>query len=175
MKVFAVIGAGQNSGKTTAVETLVKEFKSRGFRVGAIKQIHEENFSIDKRGKDTWRLNEAGADIVVAASPNEVSAVKRIKGDRFNESLKLLEGQNLDYVIVEGHPLAKMPLIYASRSGAESADKPIPKNTICIVSLSPENIQTNEYPVYHINRDVSIITDKVLECFMTEGASEAKS
>jgi molybdopterin-guanine dinucleotide biosynthesis protein len=44
MNVVAVIGAGQNSGKTTAVVALVSEFGLRGLRVGTIKQIHERKF-----------------------------------------------------------------------------------------------------------------------------------
>jgi hypothetical protein len=72
MDMIAVIGAGQNSGKTTAVEALVSEFTKRGLKVGTVKQIHEQNFSIDKKGKDTWRHSRAGAEIVVAASPNQV-------------------------------------------------------------------------------------------------------
>jgi molybdopterin-guanine dinucleotide biosynthesis protein B len=162
MDVIAVIGAGQNSGKTTAVEALVAEFKKRGLKVGTIKQIHEQNFSIDKRGKDTWRHTQAGAEIVVAASPNEVVAIKKITGkNRFNEALKLLKGQDLDMLVVEGHPGRNVPMIYAARDQNPIGAKPIDENVVCIVSLSPENFKNPMIPVYHIRDETSKIVELI--------------
>lgn len=163
MKVIAVIGAGQNSGKTTAVVALVSEFSKRGIRVGTIKQIHERNFSIDTRGKDTWRQTEAGAKIVIAASPVEIAAIKRIDdNDRYTEAMKILEGQELDIVIVEGHPGVDVPMIYAARDENIVKDKPIDENVLCIVSLSPENFSKGGMPVYHLVDESSKIADLIL-------------
>jgi len=167
MKIFAVTGSGQNAGKTTAVVNLVSEFKKRGFRVGTIKQIHEMNFSMDKRGKDTWRHAEAGADIVVAASPVEAVAIKRISGkDRYIEALALLEGQELDILIIEGHPGVEMPMLYAARDSGVCESKPIDESVVAIVTLSPENFGEMSLPVFHMKDDVSKIADLVLTKFI---------
>ncbi|MFQ5800813.1 MAG: molybdopterin-guanine dinucleotide biosynthesis protein B [Candidatus Hydrothermarchaeales archaeon] len=164
MDMIAVIGAGRHSGKTTAVEALVRELKKRGLKVGTIKQIHEQDFSIDKRGKDSWRHVGAGADVVVTASPAEVAAIKRIPGkDRFQEAVMLLDGQNLDIVIVEGHPGISVPMVYAARGEGATKAKPIDDNVICIVSLTPENFHESRLPVYHIIKESPRIADLVLK------------
>ena len=164
MDVIAVIGAGQNSGKTTAVEALVREFKKRGIKVGTIKQIHEGNFTIDKKGKDSWRHAEAGAEIVVAASPSEVAAIKRIEGkNRFKEALALLKGQELDLVIVEGHPGVSVPMVYAARDVKKEGAKPMDENVLCIVSLSPEKFPKGGLPVYHTIKEISNVASFILE------------
>ena len=50
-------------GKTTYLEKLITELKSRNYRVGVIKHdIH--GFEMDRPGKDTWRHAQAGADVV---------------------------------------------------------------------------------------------------------------
>jgi molybdopterin-guanine dinucleotide biosynthesis protein B len=163
MDMIAVIGAGQNSGKTTTVEMLVKEFKKKGYRVGTIKQIHESNFSFDKEGKDSWRHTKAGADVVVAAAPHEVMAIKKVRSNRLKEALSLIELQSLDILIIEGHPGIEMPMIYAARDENTSKEKPIDENVFCIVSMSPEKFSKGKLPVFHMVDDVEIIFNLILK------------
>ncbi len=173
MKIIAVTGSGQNSGKTSAVEELVKEFKSRGYRVGTIKQIHEQGFSLDKRGKDTWRHREAGADIVIAASPDEIAAIKSVKKNRIQEALDILKSQKLDIVICEGHPGMDVPMVYALREGGPIKEKPIDKNVLCVVSLTPEKVDIN-LPIYHVVEERNKVADVIIETLIKgeRGAGE---
>ena len=48
MKVFSVVGVTK-SGKTTTIEQIIKEFIRRGYSVGSVKEIHFEQFAIDKK------------------------------------------------------------------------------------------------------------------------------
>ncbi len=57
-----------NSGKTTLLEMVVIELKLKEYRVVVIKHS-PHGFDIDQPGKDTWRLTQAGSDIVVVSSP----------------------------------------------------------------------------------------------------------
>lgn len=158
MKIIAVIGAGRESGKTTTVEALVRELNARKYKVGAIKQIHEEDFSIDTPHKDTWRIAEAGAKIVVAAAPREIAAIKRLKNEeRFAEAMRLLENEALDLIIVEGNPPLDVPKIFVARN-PEAVRKILPtvKGVLCIASLSPEKFDSQ---VFHPLRDVKKIAD----------------
>ncbi len=50
-------------GKTTLLEQLVRELKRLGYRVAVVKHA-PHGFDIDHPGKDSWRLNQAGSDIV---------------------------------------------------------------------------------------------------------------
>ncbi len=164
MDLVSVIGGGQNSGKTTAVVEIVKELKRRGYAVGAIKQIHEEGFTIDRKGKDTWRFMEAGAEMVVAAAPGELAAMKRTtKDDRLAESLNILKTQNLNIVVVEGHPGMKVPMVYSLMESKIPADKPIDDSVVCVVSLNPELIDVKGLPVFHTAKDVSKVVDLLLK------------
>ena len=64
-------------GKTTLIEKLVRELKSRGLRVAVIKH-HAHTTPIDAPGKDSWRFAEAGADAVVVSSPVEIARFERV-------------------------------------------------------------------------------------------------
>ena len=147
-RIIAVIGAGRGSGKTMTMEALIKELSSRGYRIGAVKQIHEKNFSIDKEGKDTWRMAEAGASVVAAAAPGEVTAIKRIqRQERFMEALELLKTESPDIILVEGNPPANVPKIFVART-LDKVRKILPiveGDIICVASFSPENFREEEY------------------------------
>ncbi len=91
------------SGKTTLVEKLIKALKEKGYRVGSVKNIHIENFTIDTEGKDTWKHSKAGAEIVVANSQKEVAfLVNRYVTPK--DIISIIEKiAKLDIVIVEGY------------------------------------------------------------------------
>ncbi len=57
------------SGKTTLIEKLIKKLRSDRIRVGAIKRSHHE-IDIDKKGKDSYRLRQAGSNPTMVASEN---------------------------------------------------------------------------------------------------------
>jgi molybdopterin-guanine dinucleotide biosynthesis protein MobB len=103
MKVVVVLGYS-GSGKTFAIETLTRALVKEGKKVGTIKHIRENAFTIDTKGKDTWRHAAAGASIVVALAPNELTVIRR--GDTANISmddlLRIFRRDAVDYVFVEG-------------------------------------------------------------------------
>ena len=53
--VVNVIASNSNVGKTTLIVGLVKELKSRGYRIATIKH-DAHDFEIDQEGKDTWSI-----------------------------------------------------------------------------------------------------------------------
>lgn len=90
------------SGKTTLIEKLISSIKEKGFKVGSVKNIHTEDFTIDTQGKDTWRHAKAGAEIVVARSENETALIANRKISP-NEVATIMEKMaDLDLIIVEG-------------------------------------------------------------------------
>ena len=50
--IVAVVGSSE-SGKTTAVEALIKGLTKNGYTVASAKRIPEPEFTIDTEGKDT--------------------------------------------------------------------------------------------------------------------------
>ena len=61
---FAAISG---TGKTTLLSKLIPLLKSSGLRIGLIKHSHH-NFEIDKPGKDSYRLRQAGASPIMLVS-----------------------------------------------------------------------------------------------------------
>lgn len=166
MNVIAVIGSGRWSGKTTTVESLTGELTRRGKKVGTIKQIHKQDFTLDTEKKDTWRHANAGARIVVSAAPHEVAAMKRIENENwFNEAMNLLKGEDLDYVLIEGTPKREMPLIFAAGKveTAKKILKELKGELICISAFAPEEFDKAEFsvPVLHPTKDVKKMADLV--------------
>jgi len=122
---IAVVGP-KDSGKTLAVEALVRGFSSRGYRVATLKHIPEREFTIDTPGKDTWRHAEAGAEMVAAVSPNEIAIIRKVDTTTLSmdEILSLVEN-HADIVILEGFKgLAgkKVPKVVAVRSREEALE-----------------------------------------------------
>jgi molybdopterin-guanine dinucleotide biosynthesis protein MobB len=70
------IVAKSGTGKTTLLEKLIGELKRRGYRVGAMKHDTHQ-FDIDREGKDSWRLTQAGAHTMVISSPAKIAVIKQ--------------------------------------------------------------------------------------------------
>jgi len=74
-----------------------------GFRVGVVKHVHQEGFTFDAKGKNTWKHAEAGARIVIGVAPNEVATFKRTENETpFENLFDVLQRESLDLVLVEG-------------------------------------------------------------------------
>lgn len=114
------IGGYKKSGKTRVVENLVKELKKRGHRVGTIKHVPQEGFTIDQPETDTWRHAQAGAEKIVLISPDEIATLEK-KEMNLEEALSKLE--NLDFVIIEGFRDAEnLPKIMVPRDSEEVSE-----------------------------------------------------
>jgi molybdopterin-guanine dinucleotide biosynthesis protein B len=101
--VVAAVGTS-GSGKTTTIEYLISRFSAKGLRVGAVKHIHHQDFSIDKAGTNTWRFAQAGAGVIVAVSPKEIDVIRKTRQELqdLDKILALLGDEELDVVFVEG-------------------------------------------------------------------------
>ena len=101
--LVAAIGIS-GSGKTTTLEFLISNLTRLGYKVGAIKHIHRENFTIDKENTNTWRFSKAGSKITVAISPNEIAIIEKTTGalQNVDKVIKQLENEQLDIIFIEG-------------------------------------------------------------------------
>lgn len=111
--IVAVVGKS-NAGKTTFLEKLIRELKTRNIKVGTIKHdVH--GFDMDKPGKDTWRHAQAGADSVIISSPAKVALIRKVEEEMsLDQAAALLGG--VDIVLVEGYKRSDKPKIEINRS-----------------------------------------------------------
>ena len=112
--ILSIIGKSK-SGKTTLIESLIRELKQRGYRVGTIKHHSHPGFEIDQPGKDTWRHAQAGSDHVIISAPDKIAAIRTL-----SEELSLDEVaagmQDVDIILTEGYKRAGKPAIEVVRS-----------------------------------------------------------
>ena len=153
--IIAVVGSRQ-SGKTTAIETIVQGLTKRGRRVAAIKHISEEDFSIDTEQKDTWRYTKSGAHVVAALAPHEIAIIRKVDTSKFSlDKIAKICENNFDILILEGFRklVEKEPTvqkIVAAKTMEELSDaskryKPI------LAFVGPLSLQATKLQIPYIN------------------------
>lgn len=159
--VISIVGK-TNSGKTTLMEKIIPELKTRGYKVGTIKHdVH--GFEIDYEGKDTYRHFQVGADTVVIASSKKMALIKRL-----NEPLSLDElvekfFPDVDIIITEGYKTQDKPKIEVFRSAIH--DQPLctdADNRIALVSDKRLEINVPQFNLDGINGLVDFIEERFL-------------
>jgi len=110
MKAFGIAGHS-GMGKTTLLERLVLSLAERGLVVSLIKHSHKP-VEIDRPGKDSYRLREAGCTEVVLLGEDRWALMHELRGAP-EPSLDYLIGrlQKCDIVLVEGFKQGDFPKI----------------------------------------------------------------
>ena len=146
--VISIVGHSR-SGKTTLIEHLIRELKKRGRRVAAVKHAHE-SFDLDRRGKDSWRYSEAGADSVTLLGA-ERSAVMRshAPGYSFDELLGFASG-DADIMLVEGLSSGPFPKIEIHRAELGSGLRCDPADLLAVVTDQPLEIDCKQFSLQEI-------------------------
>lgn len=89
------------SGKTTLVTKVIELLSNKGYKIGAIK--HDgHSFEIDKPGKDTWRMTQAGATITGISDSSTLALIKKHQSAPSVSSIISDYYAEMDIVIVEG-------------------------------------------------------------------------
>ena len=102
--------ARPDHGKTTLLEKLIPELTRRGLKIGTIKH-HVHHFEMDKPGKDTWRLKQAGAHTVALSSPTGLGVIMDVNEDTPIQKLVSLYFTDVDLVLKEGYKTGLSPKI----------------------------------------------------------------
>jgi molybdopterin-guanine dinucleotide biosynthesis protein B len=114
MKAFGFVGYS-GAGKTTLIERLVPVFVRQGLAVSLIKHAHA-GFDIDRPGKDSFRLREAGCAEVLLTSNTRWALMHELRGrdePTLDEQLAMLSP--CDLVLVEGYKSSALPKLEVHR------------------------------------------------------------
>ncbi len=157
--IISVVGKS-GVGKTTFLEKLIAELKRRGLRVATIKHdVH--GFEIDRPGKDSWRLAQAGSDSVVIASPQRLALIKRLEREMaLSEIAALLN--DIDIILTEGYKRGDAPKIEVSRRERGGGLLCAPDELVAIVSDQPFDLDVPQFGLDDAGGIVDLLEKKFL-------------
>jgi len=152
--IVSVIGKSK-SGKTTLIEKLVQELKSRGYRVATIKHIPQV-VKFDEPGKDSWRHLQAGSEVTAISSPEKIVIIKPVEQDSTLGDVAHLLGDDYDIILAEGFKQDNAPKIEVHRKDNGSPLKGI-KKLIAIVTDEPLETKARQFSLEDINSLVDLL------------------
>lgn len=157
--LVAVVGKSE-AGKTTFIEGLVGELKSRGYRVATVKHAHHGT-TFDEPGKDSWRHLQAGSEATALVSPDKFVLIRRIAPEAdLNEMVRLF-GEDYDIILAEGFKESDAPKIEVHRKEV-SAPFDTVKKLVAIVTDEPLETKARQFSF----ADVKGVADLLEEGFI---------
>jgi molybdopterin-guanine dinucleotide biosynthesis protein B len=164
--IVAVVGSS-NSGKTTAVEALIKGLTKKGYTVASAKHIPAPDFTIDTEGKDTWRYAKAGASAVLSVAPNELTAIKKVDTTEYSLEQVIAEFPEVDIIILEGFKgligqNTSVPKLVTAKTVNEiTAALERYKNILAFVTSIPDGKVETEIPFIDALKETEKLVDLV--------------
>jgi len=156
--VVSIIG-NSKSGKTTLIEKLVRELKSRGYKIATIK--HAQDITFDDTNRDSWRHIQAGSEATAVVSPDKMVLTKLVDSDITLDEIVSLFGEEYDIIITEGFKQGNAPKIEVHRreTGPPLTDI---KKLIAIATDEPLETTTRQFDL----NDIKGIADLLEEGFI---------
>jgi molybdopterin-guanine dinucleotide biosynthesis protein B len=161
MKRIHILGR-KNSGKTTLIVDLVKEFTRRGYRVGTIKHTHHQH-ELDSPGKDSHSHREAGSAAVGILTrnmnaifwPQPDNESKANKYDQFDAMMG-----DCDLVLVEGDSQADAIKIEVFRLANANGDSPIAESDSDIKAIVTDDVLDSATATW-ARSDLNLVADNI--------------
>ncbi len=138
-RVVGVV-APSGTGKTTLLCRVVPILRARGLRVGAVKHAHH-GFDLDRPGKDSHRLREAGVEQILLVGPERWALLGEAEPgeqDTLERALERMDAERLDVILVEGYRGSRYPKIEVYRDAiGEPPLHPADPSVIAVATNGP--------------------------------------
>ncbi|MFC2034179.1 molybdopterin-guanine dinucleotide biosynthesis protein B [Chloroflexota bacterium] len=157
--IISIISSSK-TGKTTLIEKLIKELKSRGYRVATVKHAPEVE-NLDEPGKDSWRHIQAGSEATVVSSHDKMMLIKPLGSDMNLEKIARVFGEDYDIILAEGFKQDGAPKIEVHRKEVAPPLKDI-KKLIAYATDEPLETETRQFSL----DDVKGLADLIEEGFI---------
>ena len=153
--IVCIVG-GSSAGKTTLLEKLIPEMVRRGYRVVAVKHT-TYSLQVDKPGTDTWRLRQAGSQVVAISGPGKLVVSRGDDTEASLEAIARLLGDDFDILLAEGYKQARSPKIEVYRQGVPEGLLARPEELLAVVTDTPLDISIPQ----HSFEDVGGLADLI--------------
>ncbi len=140
--IVSIVGRAK-SGKTTLIEKLIEELKSRGYRVATIKHA-SQGMTFDEPDKDSWRHIQAGSEATAVTSPDRVVLIKPVAEEATLDEIVPLFGEDYDIILAEGFKRGDAPKIEVHRREVGLPLNNV-KKLIAIVSDEPLETKARQF------------------------------
>ncbi len=141
--IVSIVGKSK-SGKTTLIEKLIQELKSRGYRVATIKHT-PGGMTFDEPEKDSWRHIQAGSEATVISFPDNIVLIKPVAPETTLDEIAHLFGEDYDIILTEGFKQGNAPKIEVHRKEVGHLLVAVTK-LIAIVTDEPLETKTRQFP-----------------------------
>ncbi|MFC2035262.1 molybdopterin-guanine dinucleotide biosynthesis protein B [Chloroflexota bacterium] len=157
--VVSIVG-NSKVGKTTLIEKLIRELKSRGYRVATVKHA-PGGMTFDKPDKDSGRHIQAGSEATVVSSQTQVVLIRPVASDVTLDEIAYLLREDYDVLLAEGFKQENVPKIEICRREIGLPLRDI-KKLIAVVTDEPLEIETRQFSL----DDVEGLADLLEEGFI---------
>ncbi|MAF85076.1 MAG: molybdopterin-guanine dinucleotide biosynthesis protein B [Dehalococcoidales bacterium] len=140
--IVSIVGKSK-SGKTTLIENLIEELKSRGYRVATIKHA-PEGMTFEVPDKDNWRHIQAGSEATAISSSDKIVLIKPIDQDATLDEAASLFGDDYDIILTEGFKKGNAPKIEVHRKECGPLFDKLRKR-IAVVADEPLEVKIRQF------------------------------
>ncbi len=153
------------SGKTTLLTEVIKLLSGKGYKVGAIK--HEgHRFEIDKPGKDSWRMTQAGSTVTVISDNSTLALIKKHKTAPSVSSIISDYYGEMDIVIVEGWKESAPNKIEVFRSEVGKSPLCQQENAENFIAVATDSDLQTSLPLLDINQPQKV-ADFIVDLYLS--------
>lgn len=154
--IISIVGRSK-SGKTTLLEKLIGELKSRGYRVATMKHT-PMGMSLADDDKDSSRHLQAGSEAVIMIAPDKLVMVKPVSGPQTLEEIARNFGEDCDIIIAEGFKQEDAPKIEVHRKGVGTPLKDM-KKLFAIATDEPLDTTVRQFKLDDIKGIASLLEE----------------
>ena len=159
--VISVVGKSK-AGKTSLIEKLIPELKSRGYKVATIKR-DAHRFDMDKPGKDTYRHFHAGADAIMISSKEKIAMIQRTEGEEIPLDELVKKMPSVDLILTEGFRMGDKPKIEVHRKELERGLLCTAEELVRIATDESIDINAPQFDINDAKGIVELIEKKFLK------------
>lgn len=144
------------SGKTTLVEQVIRLLTEKNYKVGAVK--HEgHHFDIDKPGKDSWRMTQAGAAVTVICDNEKLAMIRQHEAAPSPDAVIADYFNGMDIVIIEGWKSSAPNRIEVHRRETGHAPLCLQPDARGFVAVATDTALDTSLPLLDINNPPEVV------------------